>query len=587
MKQTLSRRSALQGLGVGALGIAGAALLGCGGSEPTGGAGNVAADESGKIEGGTSGFGLTMVAPKVEGREKPGGTLTVGGGATTQVQFDAHTALAGNIFHTISEKGIEPHPVSGKLLPHTFTSWEVADPSGTTLVFKMHPKLFIAPADKAPWNGRQFTAEDAAWNLERLGGLYAERLKIPIASFQRASMVANIQKAVAVDPMTVRVTLSKPNSAFFNGLMENRVPFMPREVDDIGFTDPMKLASYGPFYVTEWVTDVRTVFRKNPRYAEFRPNEPHFDEYRSLSLPDTVAQQSAFFSQQTAFLTTSTPDQIAAGRQGRPDANLYISSDQNWHHLRPSLDFPPFKDFRVRQAMHLAHDSKRQGDEEYGIDGGWVYQAALNPMFPEAWRPDKVKSLPGYNPDTKKQDIAEGQKMLAAAGYPNGKGLEYDIIHSGSTNNNALRWNAIMIEAFPEMKPNIKPLGGGATFANRQAEGDFQMLAYTITAVPDAALEMLSQYHSKGSRNYGNFQNAELDSLVDKALIELNPDARTKILDDFQTKWVNEWRPMYVMYTNARKQMVQGNIGGYDTTWGVWFGYSGSTKVCRWYYVEK
>src|SRR6185503_19607239 len=181
----------------------------------------------------------------------------------------------------------------------------------------------------------------------------AERLKIPLGSFQRASMVQNLQKAVAVDKETVKVTLSKPNSAFFNGLMENRVPFMPKEMDDIGYTDPMKMASYGPYYVTEWVTDVRSVFQKNPRYKEFRPNEPHFETYRRISIPDEIATQSAFFYKQIGTLTTSTPDAIAAGRQGRPDANLYTAADQNWHHLRPSFEFGPFKDFRVRRAMHL------------------------------------------------------------------------------------------------------------------------------------------------------------------------------------------------------------------------------------------
>ena len=79
----------------------------------------------------------------------------------------------------------------------------------------MHPKLFIH--NKAPWNGRQFTAEDAAWNLERIGGLYSQKLKIPLGSFQRASMVQNITKAEAVDPLTVKVTLSKPNNAFKPG----------------------------------------------------------------------------------------------------------------------------------------------------------------------------------------------------------------------------------------------------------------------------------------------------------------------------------------------------------------------------------
>ena len=83
--------------------------------------------------------------------------------------------------------------------------------------------------------------------MERIGGLYAERLKIPKSSFQRATMVQNIVKAEAVDPLTVKVTLSKPNSAFFNGLMENRVPLMPKEMDDIGFGDPLKMAGIGAY----------------------------------------------------------------------------------------------------------------------------------------------------------------------------------------------------------------------------------------------------------------------------------------------------------------------------------------------------
>jgi ABC-type transport system substrate-binding protein len=589
MAAQLTRRSMLEGMGFGALGLAGAALLGCGGgSGGTAGTGQVAAEKSGQVTGGTSGFGLPVTAPKVEGRVKEGGVYTAGGGATTQVQFDPGTALGNNIFHTISEKGLEPHPVTGKILPHTFTSWEVADPQGTTLVFKMHPKLFMAPADKPPWNGRQFTAEDAAWNLERIGGLYAERLKIPLASFQRASMVQNIQKAVAVDPLTVRVTLSKPNSAFFNGLMENRVPFMPREMDDIGFTDPMKMAGYGPFYVTEWVTDVRTVFQKNPRYNEFRPGEPHFDTYRTISIPDAVASQSAFFSGQIATISVDEPDTLAAVRRGRPDANLYTTVHQNWSHLRPSFDtYPPFKDYRVRHAMHLAFDYKKNGDAKYGVDGGWVWQGPLNPMFPEAWTPDRVKAMPGYNPDTKAADIAEGQKLMTAAGYPNGKGIEYEIIHGGATNDLALRWNAYMAEAFPEMKAVPKPLGGGATFANRQAEGDFRMLAYSITLVPDAVLELISQYRTGGSRNYGHFTNPDSDRILDRAIGELNFDARKQLLDDYQQKWYSEWRPMFVAHTDVRKFMLQGNIGGYDTTWGPWFGYGTSTKVCRWYYVEK
>jgi ABC-type transport system substrate-binding protein len=576
----------LQGAGTATLGLAAAALLGCGGGDDAGSAtGQVAAEKSGQVAGATSGKGMPMNAPVVQGAPRRGGVYTVSGGATTQVQFDAGTALGGNIWHVIGEKGIEPDPVTNELRPHVFTSWEMADPSGLTLMFKLHPKLFIQ--NKPPWNGRQFTAEDAAWNLERLAGLYAERLKIPLANFQRASLLANLTKAQAVDPLTVKVTLSKPNSGFFSGLTENRVPFMPREMDDIGYTEPMKMAGIGPYEVTEWVTDVRTVFNRHPRYPEFRANEPYFDTYRSVSIPDAVASQSAFFSQQIATISVPSPDTLSAVRKGRPDANLYTWVDCNWQHLRPSIQFAPFKDFRVRHAMHLAFDYKGNADARYGPEGGWAYQAALNPGFPEAWSPDKVKSLPGYNPDTKAADLAEAKKLMTAAGYPNGKGLDYEIIFGGSTNEDALRFQNYMVQAFPEGKVALKPLGGGATFANRQAEGDFQMLAYTITAVPDAVLEMLGQYRTGGSRNYGSFSNPESDSILDKAIVELNRDARTRLLEQYQQKWVDEWRPMYVNHANAAKTMVQGNIGGFDKLTGTWYGYSSQTKVCRLYYVDQ
>ena len=221
----VSRRSVLEGIGVGALGLAGAALLGCGGAKSGGEAGGGAA-AGGNALGANQpkGTGLPLTAPVVQGKEKPGGTFTEHT-TSTYTQHDPGTALATNIWHVIGDKGLEPDPQTAAIRPHVLTSWEVADPTGTTLVFKLHPKLFMH--DMAPWNGRQFTAEDAAWNLMRIGGLMAkggpneEKNAVALSQFQRASMVANILKAEAVDPLTVKVTLSKPNSGFFNGLTDN------------------------------------------------------------------------------------------------------------------------------------------------------------------------------------------------------------------------------------------------------------------------------------------------------------------------------------------------------------------------------
>jgi ABC-type transport system substrate-binding protein len=524
------------------------------------------------------------VAPKVEGKIKPGGNWAT---AVTgpHKQHDTHTALGGTIYHTIGDKGLEPHPITNEILPHMLTSWEVADPSGLELVFKVHPKLFVH--DQAPYNGRQFTAEDVAWNLERIGGLYAEKEGIPLSSFQRASMVTNISKAEAVDDLTVKVTLSRPNNAFFIGLTENRMPFMPKEVVDVGFKDPLKLAGTGPFMMSKFDPATGATYVKNPRYGEFRPNEPYFDSRQQIIIPDSAGQQAAFISGQTQEIAAPNPEFINTIKKANPTANLYTTVDQNWQHIRPGMQYEPFRDARVRRGLFLAGDYKAMADGYYG--DGWAFQAALNPMYPEAWGPDKVKTLPGYNPDTKEADRAEGAKLLDAAGFPNGKGLDFEIMYQNPSENNkenATRFQQQISSVYSEIKFGLKPMPDSASFSKPQAASDFQILAYTITCVPDPVLEFTSQYHTAGSRNYGKFSDAAFDKLLEDAIVELDNNKRAEMLDKAQSDFM-DLLPMYVLYAQPRKNMVQGNIGGYDTTWGITFGYGSYTKVSRWYYVEK
>lgn len=578
----LTRRHVLRGLGVGAFGLAGAALLGCGGSSSSSSPGGSVAKAP--VEGATSGGGLPMTAPKVEGKIKEGGTWTTAATSTLK-QHDAHTVLGASVWNYTSERTLEPDPVSGAIRPHVVTSWEVADPNGLTLTMKVNPKLYVH--NVAPWNGRQFTAEDVAWNLERIGGLYSERLKIPLSSFQRATMVLGIQKAQAVDPLTVKITLSKPNSAFFNGVMENRTCLMPREMDEIGYKDPMKTAGIGAFQMADWAEDQRMVFKKNPRYGEFRPGEPHFNDFRVIVVPDSASTQAAFISGQTSILSVDTPEAVETAKKARPEANLYGWVDGNWMYLRPSYDFGPFADFRVRKAISLAIDYAAIADGFYGP--GWGYQAALNPAYPEAWKPDKVKTLPGYNPATKAADRAEGKKLLEAAGFANGKGIDYSILFTNGDlqNSNVTRFQGQMLEAFPEMKVGQRRVPDSASFSPPLAEGKFQMVGYTNTIVPDAVLEMISQYHSKGSRNYGHINEPQIDTLLDKALLELNKDARTKLMEEFQTRYMNEWMPSNVLAAQPKKNMLSADIGGYDKVVGPWFQYSSNGQAARWYYVER
>src|SRR5258708_2528826 len=116
-------------MGIAALGIAGAALLGCGrGKATTTNAPAAAADKRGA----TSGGGLPMTAPVVAGKIKDGGIWTTSLTATT-TPHDAHIATGHSIWNRISERALEPDPSNAKIRPNVLTSWEVADPNGLTL----------------------------------------------------------------------------------------------------------------------------------------------------------------------------------------------------------------------------------------------------------------------------------------------------------------------------------------------------------------------------------------------------------------------------------------------------------------------
>jgi len=98
---------------------------------------------------------------------------------------------------------------------------------------------------------------------------------------------------------------------------------------------------------------------------------------------------------------------------------------------------------------------------------------------------------------------------------------------------------------------------------------------------------MTSQYHSQGSRNYGRGNFPAIDSLVERALAELNVQNRTKLLDEFQQRFMDEWMLSFVVNAKPVRRMLQGDIGGYEKWAGFWMQYSSNAQVGRWYYVDK
>ena len=471
-------------------------------------------------------------------------------------------------------------PYTGEPQPNLVEKWEM--PDSTHIVFH------IAKGAKfhniAPWNGRDFDAEDLAFNFDRTVGNTAAAENLPKGSFLHSDWFTAMSKVEVVDKYTAKVTLKNPSSAFIINMVDHRNMMMPKGVVEVGFKDPMKLAGLAGYQLTEFVPGVREVYSKVPGYR--RAGQPHMDKIINTVVADRGAQVAGFISKQFSILTSATDQDIKTVTAARPDTLLYKGIGISWHHIRPSFKIPAFADFRVRKAMQLAIDYQEIGNGYYGP--GWGYLMGLHSYYPESWNEDKVKTLPGYNPATKAQDTAEAQKLMEAAGFPQGAGMKFKQINSSAASlDSSVRLQENWKKAFPRMEVAVSSISDYAQATNALNTRTFDIRSWNHTSVPDAAIDAVTYYHTKGGRNYQSYSKPWADELLDKLLLAVTLEERRSLVQTFEKRYLTEGPPLIPIRHPADNLALQPHIAGTDMVIGPW-AYNSYGVSPRWmWFTEK
>jgi peptide/nickel transport system substrate-binding protein len=505
-------------------------------------------------------------------KPQKGGTLTF---ATTTpdnwVQTDPHTALIFSIWQIISRNAVRLDGDTKKITGQAVEKWEVPG-DGSQFILHVRPNLKIQ--NKPPASGRTFTAEDLAFNINRIAGKLDPQ---HFALYQRAATMYGLDHTEVVDPLTVKVVMQRPSATFLNGLAHHDNAMLPKDVVD---ADPQlqnwnNFAGIGPFQVKDYQKGGTLSLVRNPDF--FEQGLPYADEIDWLTLPDTATKVSAFLSGKIDMYEEPDSATVPTIKAARPDAKLFKSGGLNWYHFRFHTQKQPFTDARVRRALFLALDYKDIGDGAWG--DGWGYTGAMVPAHPEAFTEDQLKQLPGLNSSTKDKDRQTAKQLMTAAGYPDGE-ISWPILLSSTLPTNAATLNATRAQdqwkkLWSKINPTLQPPPDSATFAKLQATNDFSMIAYTNTAFQDAALEMGAQWHTLngvlGSRNYGQFKNADADAMIEKALVTIDFDQRKQILQDFEKRWFDEWMPLIPVHTGADRYYTGPHFGNFDNLLGTWW----------------
>src|SRR4051794_38035135 len=155
-----------------------------------------------------------------DGTPKRGGTLRIAGGTVTTPHFDLHQGATAHpltqLYNNLVRKDI---PSGFKLLiPDLAERWEVS-PDGKVYTFHLR--------NGVKWHdGNPFTADDVVATFQRF---ITPPSGTTITVRSQVDMLQSVEK---VDPMTVRMTLSRPASYFLEVLTTTTMIIYPKKALD-------------------------------------------------------------------------------------------------------------------------------------------------------------------------------------------------------------------------------------------------------------------------------------------------------------------------------------------------------------------
>jgi peptide/nickel transport system substrate-binding protein len=342
-----------------------------------------------------------------------------------QISYKTHTALTFTHSRLVKHKagpGVQPgtFPIEGDLAE----SW--TQPNETTYVFKL--RRGVKWHAKPPLNGRELTADDVVYSMERFR---------TVKGNANAYMLASVDKVEAVDKYTVRFTLKEPFAWFLDVLANPMATCIVAKEAVEKFGDLKKweaVIGTGPWMLDSYRPNVGYTYVRNPAY--FMAGLPYIDKIEAVVDEDTASRMAAFLGGKydLGFENPGTINrvdwvQIQGVLKGRrPNLKTLESPSNVMSHVYMRTDKAPFNDVRVRRAMSMAVN--RQAYIDATFEGVGVY----NPPVPAAL---KDWAIPfdqlGEGGQWYKHNVAAAKKLLAEAGHPNGFAATLDFTTYGST----------------------------------------------------------------------------------------------------------------------------------------------------------
>jgi ABC-type oligopeptide transport system substrate-binding subunit len=390
-------------------------------------------------------------------------------------------------------------------VPEGSDRWSIS-PDGRVYTFHIRSGLRMG-------DGTPVTAEDFAWSLNR--ALAPQFTSGPawyyLSNIQGSMDVTNKKAAWAagikvLTPSELQITLIRPSSVFLQQLAFPTSYVVPRAlIARLGDRWTDVAVGTGPFRIKQWRHKQEIVLEPNPYYWRGHLALGELD----IPLTDPQAAFALYHTDGVdvmgAIAFPSNRLTQARALPGYHEQHLLLTD-----YLEPNIKQAPLNNVKVRQALSATID-------RYAL----VQQTLRGAAFPASGI--LPPGLPGFNPALRGQTYnpSRGRELLAAAGYPHGKGLPPITLVVDESDPDLVRESAALQAGWKAqlgITVTIKRVSDHGAYVDALTAHRFQLAFQTWAAdYPDPQDVLSLQLQTGAAANTGGYTNATFDRLTRRA----------------------------------------------------------------------
>jgi len=448
-------------------------------------------------------------------------------------------------------------PKTAQPIPGLAESWEIS-PDGKIYTFHLRTNLVWSTgepihADNVVYSWiralNPATASDYAGQLYYLQN--AEDFNA--GKIKDASLVG----IHALDPFTVHVELKNP-TAFFLDICTLPVTYVvPRQtIEKYGdrWLIARPLPSSGPYELTCWKLNDKVRLKKNPRYWDATNTQSDVIDILPIGSPSTsfnLYQQGAV---DIIWDKEVVPADLLDILLKRPDAHKFDYLGTYWISINATRK--PFDDPRVRKALALAVD-RDSLVKKIGRGG----ERPVSHIVPDGTANYTSPDGLDYNP-------ALAKKLLAEAGYPDGKGFpRFEYIFNAAAGGGVKTHEDIAVELQQMwhgtlgINMDLRPVEW-KVWLSSTAHLDYDLGRGDWIGDYDDANTFLALFQSNNGNNRTGWKNPKYDSLINEGNVQTDLKKREALFQRAESMLVRDELPVIPLYIFAGMNYYHTNITG-------------------------